>query len=266
MTHPSIRIRPSRRIAGGMILSFLLACGGSGYAIAQDTGAWQHEVTPYLWATRMKGDTAAGSLPKTSVDMKFSDILDVLDFGFMTAYEARKGRWGVLLDGMYMKVSDGATASRAGGALSVTAKLRLQQSMLAGAVAYRAVEGAIPLDVIGGLRYNKIDADASIDASLFALAGTVRRSGERDWTDPYVGMRVSYPLNDRWTAQGYLDVGGFGVGSDFAWQGIAGLDYAWSKSMTMKFGYRYMKVDYDKDGFRYDMANDGLYAGVGMRF
>lgn len=270
MTKSSNSSKNPWRVFGETILASLLALGGSGNAFAQgtanDAGSWQHEVTPYLWATRMKGDTQAGSLPNTHVDMKFSDILNVLDFGFMTAYEARKGRWGLLLDGMYMKVSDSAMASKSDIGLSVTAKLRLQQSMLAGAVAYRAVEGSIPLDVIGGVRYNKIDADASIDASLVGLAGTVHRSGKRDWTDPYVGMRVTYPINDKWNAIGYADVGGFNVGSDFTWQGMAGLDYAWSKSVTAKFGYRYMKVDYDKDGFRYDMANDGLYAGVGIRF
>lgn len=231
---------------------------------AKSPDAWQYELTPYLWASRMDGNVKAGPLPKTSVDMKFSDILENLDAGFMTAFEARKGRWGFLFDGIHMKVSDSARVSQ--GGLTVNGELEIKQTMLAGAVAYRAVRGEIPLDVIGGLRYNKIDADAKIDANLFGQAGTVRRTADRDWTDPYVGLRASYPVADNWKAVGYVDVGGFGVGSDFTWQGSLGLDYAYSKSVTAKLGYRYLKVDYDKDGFRYDMANDGLYVGLGFLF
>lgn len=250
-----------RRARAARVFMGVLALGGSGYAAAAE---WSYELTPYLWASRMDGDVKAGPLPEISVDMKFSDILENLDFGFMTEFEARNGRWGLLLDGIYMKVSDSAKASNP--PLSAKADAEIEQTMLAGAVAYRAVEGNVPLDVIGGLRYSWIDAEARIDASLFGQAGKVRRSGDKSWADPYIGVRVAYPLGDKWTAVGYADVGGFGVGSDFTWQGSVGFEYAWSKSVSAKFGYRYLMVDYDDDGFRYDMANDGMYAGVGMRF
>jgi opacity protein-like surface antigen len=261
----------SRHLALTFPLLLASMLGSSGSALAQTTAeaadAWQFEVTPYLWATRMKGDVQTTRLPKTEVDMKFSDILENLDFGFMTAFEARKGRWGFLFDGMYMKVSDGASASLPGGALVVDAKARVQQTMLAGAVAYRVMEGHAALDLIGGLRYNKIDVDADIDPSLFGGVGPrVSRSGKKDWVDPYIGLRVIHPLNAKWHAIGYVDVGGFGAGSDTTWQGMAGLSYAYSASTSLNMGYRYMKVDYKDGGFRYDMANDGLYAGVGMRF
>ena len=233
--------------------------------------AWQFEATPYLWASGMKGDVQAGRLPKTAVDMSFSDIMDTLDFGLMGAFEARKGRWGILLDGIYMKVSDSATASRSGpGPIGATARAdaeaRIEQSMLAGAVAYRVTDGPTAVDVIGGLRYTRLDVDAQIDASLFALAGTVKRSGNKDWIDPYVGARIQYPFAPRWTFVGYGDVGGFGVGADFTWQASAGVSYEFSKSVSGVFGYRYFKVRYDQDGFLYDMSNDGIYLGAALRF
>lgn len=255
-----------RNLKAGWLASLALVASASGFAHAQgnSSDAWQYEVMPYLWATRMKGDIQAGPLPKTSVDMKFSDIFDTLDFGFMTAFEARKGRWGFLFDGMYMKVSDSASASNPGG--SVAAKMQIKQSMLAGAIAYRAIEGNIPVDLVGGLRYNKIDAEAKIDASLFGQVGAVKRSGDKDWIDPYVGARVMLPINEKWKAVGYADIGGSGAGSDFTWQGMAGLIYSYSPSVSVNFGYRYMKIDYDDGGFKYDMANDGLYLGAGLRF
>lgn len=256
MTHQS-----SRPHFKGLLAALALAGVTAG---AQAADAWQFELTPYLWASGMEGDVQAGRLPKTAVDMSFGDILDTLDFGLMGAFEARNGRWGFLFDGIFMRVSDSATASR--GPLTVNADAEVEQTMLAGAVAYRAVEGKAPVDVIAGLRYTKLDVDAKIDASLFSLAGTVKRSGDLDWIDPYLGVRVQYPLNERWSLVGYADVGGFGVGSDFTWQGLAGVNYEFSKSVVAKFGYRYLRVDYDKDNMLYEMRNDGVYLGAAFRF
>jgi hypothetical protein len=45
-----------------------------------------------------------------------------------------------------------------------------------------------------------------------------------------------------------------------------GANYEHSKTFAAKFGYRYLGVDYDKDGFVYDMGNSGLYLGLGIRF
>jgi hypothetical protein len=36
--------------------------------------------------------------------------------------------------------------------------------------------------------------------------------------------------------------------------------------MTAKFGYRYLKVDYHRDNFLYDVATGGPNAGIGLRF
>jgi opacity protein-like surface antigen len=232
---------------------------------------WQYEFTPYLWASAMKGDSQIGALPKVRMDMSFSDIVDDLDFGLMGAFEARKGRWGLLFDAIYMKISDAATATwtgpRPGGAAPTgAANVTMEQTMLAAAAAYRVSNGPMDVDVVGGARYSRIKVSADFSASLFAAAGTVSRTGSKDWVDPYVGVRVAHPLSDRWTAVGYADVGGFGIASDFTWQALAGFNYRFSKSLSGKFGYRIITVDYDKDGFLYDMKNQGAYAGVGMHF
>lgn len=249
--------------------------GEAAPATAQSTGSgterWQYELTPYFWAAGMKGDVKSGNLPKTSVDIDFSDIWDNLDFGAMGAFEARKERWGLLFDAIYMKISTSATSSRTGpGPIGATATaaadLTMEQTLLAAAVAYRVSDGPTATDVIGGARYSKIEADASINASLFGQTGLAARSGDKDWVDPYIGVRVQHPVADRWTVVGYADIGGFGVGSDLTWQALAGVSYDFSKTVSGKFGYRYLSVDYDKGGFLYDMDNFGLYAGIGFRF
>ena len=240
-------------------------------ASASSGGSWTFELTPYLWSAGMSGEVGAGALPTMNVDMSFSDILDNLDAGLMGAFEARNGRWGLLFDAIYMKLAHSATASRTGpgpigSTATASAELEMTQTVFAAAVAYRAIEGRTPLDVIGGARYAKLTVDAQIDGSFYAQTGSVAASSEKSWVDPYIGVRVQHPIAERWTLVGYADVGGFGIGSDFTWQALAGVNYEFSKSIAGKFGYRYLYVDYDKDGFRYDMGNSGLYLGAGIRF
>lgn len=233
--------------------------------------AWSFELSPYLWASGMTGDVQAGSLPKTSTDMSFSDVLDVLDFGFMGSLEARKGRWGIFADAIYMKVSDAATVSRVGAGplgatLSATANATLKQTTLATALMYRVSEGTSPIDVFGGLRYNKLDVEATADFTLLGLAASRSRAGDKDWVDPYFGVRFQAPISERWKFVGYGDFGGFGVGADSTYQLSAEVNYAYSKTISFRLGYRYFKVDYDKGGFLYDMKNDGLLLGASFKF
>ncbi|MBC7779394.1 MAG: outer membrane beta-barrel protein [Proteobacteria bacterium] len=235
------------------------------------TDPWSFEVTPYLWAAGLKGDTQIGTLPSTSVDVGFDDILSNLDFAAMGAFEARKGRWGFLFDGMYIKLSTSGTARRTGpgpvgATLTASANLDLEQTTLTAAAAYRILEGPTKLDVLGGVRYTNVNIEADIVATLFGATGIANRNGSRDWFDPIVGVRVNHRIADRWSLTGYADIGGFGAGSEFTWQVIAGVDYAISRSMSVKAGYRILNVDYDKDNVVYDMQTSGIYLGLGIRF
>jgi hypothetical protein len=231
---------------------------------------WSFEATPYLWAAGLDGDVQAGALPRTSIDIGFDDIFDNLDFAAMGTFEARHGRWGFLVDAMYIKVSASATARRTGpgpigATLTATAHVKVEQTLFTAAAAYRLAQGPTAFDLLGGLRYSKVDVDGEIGASLFALAGTVKRSGKKEWVDPIVGFRARHRIADRWALAGYADIGGFGVSSDLTWQVIAGIDYEISKTFSAKGGYRILKVDYDR-GAVYDMKTSGVYLGLGIRF
>jgi len=230
-------------------------------------GGWQYELTPYLWTTGLKGAVQTPSVPRTEVDMSFSDLFDSLDFAFSGTLEARKGKWGLIGDLQYYKLSAGGTTSSSGPlGLTVAADVELKQTILAAAAAYRVVEGSSPVDVVGGLRYTNLDVDVTANFSALGLTGGGIRSGSESWVDPYIGLRVQHPLSDRWSMMAYADIGGFGAGADFTWQALAGLQYRVSDKYAIKFGYRVLDVDYEKDGFVYDMQNEGLFFGLGIRF
>jgi hypothetical protein len=249
--------------------------GGSESSVAGASG-WTYEFTPYFWSTGLEGSARGGNLPTTNFDMDFSDIWDVLDFAAMGTFEARKGRWGFSLDLLYFSLSDSGTSSMtgagpAGSTLTVGSDVEIKQTMLALTGMYRLMDARTSVDLVAGLRYMDIDVEADIDASLFGAAGAgaaarVSRGGVRDWTDPLIGVRIQHAIAEGWTLAGYADVGGFGVGSDLTWQAALGATYVQSKSIAWKFGYRYMSIDYDSGGFRYDVTMQGPYAGVGIRF
>ena len=255
------------------VASLAVAVLGSAAAMpasAQGTaGGWQIELSPYLWTTGLNGSVKTPTLPSTDVDVSFSDLFEVLDLGVSAGFEARNGKWGLLVDAQYYKLSPGGSAAGTGplgNPVTVSVDAEVKQQIVAGAVAYRVSDGNVPVDVIGGLRYTKLDVEANADWAALGLTGSSSLGGDKSWTDPYVGVQVKVPLSDRWTATGYLDVGGFGAGSDSTWQAQAGFEYRFSQKYAMKFGYRVLDVDYDKDGYVYDVKTDGVYLGMGIRF
>jgi len=61
------------------------------------------------------------------------------------------------------------------------------------------------------------------------------------------------------------DIGGFGVGSDFAWQGLVTFRWQLTERTGALAAYRYMDVDYESGNgsnrFEYDMAFSGPALG-----
>jgi len=247
----------------------LIACGVVNAQTAEDAGSavWRYELTPYLWAAGLDGSVRIDDKPATglAVEQSFSDILKILDFGFMGAFEATSGDYGVLFDGVYLGVADEGDMSGPLGFTSLSGEAKLTQQVYAVAGTYRMIDAGDVVDLVGGLRYNSVKWDVKIGASVPVLSAPDRRfSRSESWVDPYVGARIRKPLDEGWALVGYADIGGLGVGSDLSWQAIAGADYDFRPDMSAKFGYRYISTDYDDGGFTYDVASAGLYLGMGI--
>jgi opacity protein-like surface antigen len=253
--------------------------GALGLCVAAPAGAqsktsdsgWQFEVTPYLWLPALKGSSSIGNLPEVNFNLSTSDVLDALDFGAMGSFEARKDRWGLFFDVVYSKISfggGGAASLRGGPGISVNADLDIKNTIASAAVLYRAIEGRSPVDLFLGVRYNDVDLDATVSVAggLGMLGITSNPNYSKNWWDPYIGARVTHPVAERWTLVGYADYGGFSVGSKETWQAIAGVKYDFSKTISGNLGYRYLHIDYDKDGFLYDVDYKGGYLGIGIKF
>ena len=70
-------------------------------AKSAEDNAWDYSASVYLWGAGIQGSLANGA----EVDASFGDILEELEFAIMGTYEARKGKWSVIGDVIYLDLA-----------------------------------------------------------------------------------------------------------------------------------------------------------------
>lgn len=225
------------------------------------TDQWKFQLTAYGWATALNGDVGIRGLPPVSVDVTFADILKNLKGGFMGSFYASNGRWMVLTDLIWAKLSADATFGVGG-----IAKFTQTQAIASGIVGYRLPFGPENLNVsaTAGVRYNYLKAEVDIRPGRIPIS--INRDASKSWVDPVVGLAMRYDFNESWFVNVLGDVGGFGVGSKFTTQGFAAVGYNWSKSISTSLGYRVIYTDYEKGGFTYKVTQHGVFSGIAYHF
>lgn len=230
------------------------------------SGDWEFMIAPYAWIAGVNADqTVRGTNVSTEKD--FPDILDSLDFAAMLHFEARKNKWALFSDIIYLDLSNDAEV----GPVKVDMGIKGALVELGGMyrIVHRPVgknkERSLALDLLAGGRY--VSMEGEID---FRNLPTIDRS--KNWIDPIVGGRLIADISDKFTFSGRLDIGGFGIGdgSDFTWNLLAALGYDLSKSTTLWLGYRALDINYDTGSggnlTEFDLTISGPLVGVGFRF
>jgi len=87
-----------------------------------------------------------------------------------------------------------------------------------------------------------------------------------DWWDPFVGVRGHYDLNKAFYLTGRADIGGFGVGSELAWQVNAGIGCHVTRNLYSEMTYRLYDVNYRHDGLIFDVLTHGFEISAGINF
>jgi len=215
---------------------------------------WTVELTPYLWAAGLDGNTAAdGAGSEIDTDYKFFS-LDNLDFALGAAVEARKGRWGVLGDAMYVEFSDAfdrapnSEVELSGGVFDM--------------VGLMAASNGRPLELVFGLRY--VALKSTVD-----IAPIPRAEARESWLDPLIGLRFVYDFNDRWSVALRGDVGGAGISShssDLATNVSAIFGWHLNDKLTLRGGYRMLQMDFDGDDLVLDATLQGYVFGASWAF
>jgi hypothetical protein len=219
---------------------------------------WTFQITPYLWAAGLEGDVRVGpNAPLTHVDASFGDILDHLRFAAMATVEVRYARFGVVADLMYLSLSASATGPL--GYLNAQLKDKTFIATVSGA--YRVVDaGSWWLDLEAGARVWAMNINLGFGVVPLGVSRTYNL--DKSWADPIVGIRARAYLNEKFFVQGYADVGGFDVSSKSTWQLAGMIGYQYSPTISFIAGYRYLAVDYNRNGFIWNVDMHGPMFGA----
>ena len=221
--------------------------------------SWKFTVAPYLWTAGLGGQVGIGRV-STNVDVSFSQLLDHLRFGAMSAVDARKGAVVVTGDLVYVSVggSEAFAISGASGAVSFDQR----EVILQGGVGVTPIDTRIwTVDLILGARYWDLDAEFGLDPTNHDARA---RSGNRHWVDATAGGRVRFSPAEAWHLVADGDVGG--GGSHNTWRLAGRATYDLSSRYGLMAGYKYLAVDYEHDGFLYDTHLNGWQIGPTFTF
>jgi hypothetical protein len=87
-----------------------------------------------------------------------------------------------------------------------------------------------------------------------------------DWWDPFIGLRGRLYLSRSWDLAEKCDIGGFGVGSELAWQAEAAVGYQINRHIFAEAGYRALGMNYKDNGLTYDVIALGAQVTIGVSF
>lgn len=265
------------------------ATAGSAEAIpAAKDDRFHIAVTPYVWLPSLNGSVTVKGV-KTDVDASFFDILSDSErvFGLMGAVDASYDRFVFQVNAAWMtsEVDDQEAGPRDG---TLKADASMDSTWLEFFGGYRFVDHKLDedpaskrrfsLDGFVGGRVTWLDTDVTLkasadftlpDGSVLGRDASRDLSGSKEWIEPFFGARAAMDLTENWVGMVRGDIGGFGAGSQFAWQAVAGVGYRWhyeTWNFALFGGYRALGQDYEDGQFEWDMIVHGPIIGMEFSF
>jgi hypothetical protein len=230
----------------------LILSGAGTPAAAQQVPSdeWDVTVAPYFMGAAMSGTTAVRGR-EVEVDVSASDIFSNLQFGAMGLVVARKGKWGLGGDAIWMAL----------GSTVRNTNVDFNQGAFAFYGLRRLGSAA---DLTAGMRVNTLQGQLKSNTLAFDV------SQDKTWVDPLVGLILHSSGEHRVQLKVYTEIGGFGVGSDFTWQIFPTLGWKFTDHFSLEAGYRWLDMDYStgegNERFVYDVLTQGPVGGLAFRF
>ena len=232
--------------------------------VVEDSG-WDFRLSPYGWFAGFEGDVA--TIPGGDVipiEISSSDALSDTEVSLAGIFEGKKGKHGFLIDFMY---SDMQSSTPLVEEINLSLDSISKTTLFSAAYIYEVYNnGQSVIDAYLGARYWEIDTHLAFGGGLGFLAGKSIDHAE-SWVDPLIGIKGRTTLGDtKFYVAGGATIGGFGVGSDLFYDLNANLGYQWSESIGTTLGYRMYDLDYENDGFVYDVRQEGWIIGLTWAF
>jgi hypothetical protein len=221
--------------------------------------SWTFDVFVYYWSASVAGDVAADGDEVDNVEGGDGFSGDSALSGFLGHFEAHHGPWSYALAPIFVKVEASGDEST-GVDADVAIRAQVHEAFVS-----REINGG--WSWMAGARFYAVDTDVDVAVGTFAVDSD---GSSHSWLDPIVGVRFSTRFAEHWSLHARADVGGFGVGSDFAWNAIALVGYHFSEAWSVELGYRALSVDYETgsgaDEFAFNLAMYGPIIGVAYSF
>jgi len=249
-------VKPAARLIGAVMIMSATPMHAQG-------SDWNQRITLYGWGSSLDGDIGVAPLPDISVSRGFSDTLSSLDFAAMAVYEARKDRWGLLIDVQAVNLSERGRIPGLGTPGHISTEL--QGALLAGT--YRLSDSDRGyLDLIAGLRYWSIDTNASLElppGTPFPFPTRARDS--RSTTVFQVGVKGTWAFDGPMFLTGWA-MGGAGGSTDLSSDAMVALGYTISPRMALMIGFRRVDLKHSARRLDLDMSLQGPGLALDVRF
>jgi hypothetical protein len=214
-------------------------------------------ISPYLWFAGVHGTIGARDR-SASFHASAGDVISKLNIGLMGAVEARKRRFVVPIDFMWIKLSDDTAIPEEAYPGVSTIKAKMTETIFTPKVGYRVVDSPkLQTDILVGLRYWHLGENLS-----FQPSGLLDDDSQAaNFVDVVAGAKISMALSPKASITILGDAGGGQANVDY--QVAAYLGYRVKPTVMLGLGWRYMDVNYrPASSFVYDAAQQGLLLGV----
>lgn len=248
----------------------LAVSGLIGPAMAQDAAApasgiqtpppgWHFTAELYGWMPSLNPELTSGQ----ELQIDFGDILDTLQFTAMGAFKAKKDRWGLFADLVYLDIEQTKRGAITVGPFEIAERVSVEMKSwiitLGASYEFARTRNSM-FEAVGGARYLSIET--IIDANIGPIAEGIDET-DTVW-DGFVGVAGRTELNNKWALTYYADVGG--GGSDLTWQAHASVDYSLNDSIDLSAGYRHIDWQFSDFGPLDQLYVTGPYVGAKFRF
>ncbi|OGT40111.1 MAG: hypothetical protein A3F12_03695 [Gammaproteobacteria bacterium RIFCSPHIGHO2_12_FULL_38_14] len=249
-------------------LIFLLALISPSIIYASQNQQWEFQVAPYLWALNMNGSVQTGPV-RTHVDESFRDILNDLNYAGMIWLDARKNKWDIFFNALFSELTDKDTD------FGITIKTKSKFSIYSAGVSYEIYKRSFRYKRIS-LRYISIEPYVGArytlnDVTLTIPSLSIRSVNNKNWTDPYIGLKLNFIFNKQWRFVAAGDIGGVNKNhNSYDINAFVGYTLKSYQSTTFYAGLRELYQRYETgngvDRYVWKMRIAGPLIGVAFKF
>lgn len=254
----------SIQTAVALLVGMLLPLAG---ANAQDispipvvTDGFRFLVTPYLWAAGITGNIDYNNVQRVHSHISSEKVLNNLAAAAMLDGEVHYGRWGLMGNGAFAKLSNAASNSHVKDGLPVNLNSNTDAWLgvytLAGTyTAY--VNESVFFDALVGVRFLNLNGKIQLDASIAntPYQGDKTLYSSLHTSDAVAGVKGRFRLGESsWYVPFYLDAGGGSAISKFTSQQALGIGYAF-KDVDLALYY---------NNLYYSLSNGAVSSYVNM--